>query len=239
MAVPADGDRMRKRADSARARASRVVTGLIVLTVGLLFLGDQMGVLHAENWFDYWPVILIAIGLSHLVGGSLIGGAIWLAIGGVFLMRNLGWTELGFRDLWAFWPLLISWVGGVLVFQSLTGDRRNRGNDSAQTFNAVAVMAGNRRTSSSSDFLGGDATAIMGGCEIDLRSATIAGSEAVIDVIAFWGGIEIRVPSDWTVEGRVTPVLGGYEDRSVAPAVPRQRLIIRGTAVMGGIEVRN
>ena len=47
----------------------------------------------------------------------------------------------------------------------------------------------------------------MGGCEIDLRQAAIDG-EAVIDVFAIWGGIEIRVPEDWTVVGRVTPAHG-------------------------------
>ena len=47
-------------------------------------------------------------------------------------------------------------------------------------------------------FRGADLIAVMGGCEIDLRQAAING-EAVIDVFCMWGGIEIRVPEDWTV----------------------------------------
>jgi hypothetical protein len=79
----------------------------------------------------------------------------------------------------------------------------------------------------------------MGGCEIDLRNAGIDG-DATIDVFAMWGGIEIRVPETWTVVGRVTPLLGGFEDSTRAlPGAGNQRLIVRGLVIMGGIEIKN
>jgi hypothetical protein len=79
----------------------------------------------------------------------------------------------------------------------------------------------------------------MGGCEMDLRHAKIHG-EAVIDVFAMWGGIEIRVPDDWTVVSRVTPMLGGFEDKTrPTPDASTHRLIVRGMVIMGGVEVKN
>ena len=81
----------------------------------------------------------------------------------------------------------------------------------------------------------------MGGCEIDLRQASIdRGTEAVIDVFAFWGGIEIKVPEDWTVVTRVDAADGrrrGQDARAAEPGA--KRLVIRGIVVMGGIEVKN
>jgi hypothetical protein len=99
-------------------------------------------------------------------------------------------------------------------------------------------MAGNNRRIASQNFERGEAVAVMGGCEIDLSPARIA-EEAVIDVLAVWGGIEIRVPTGWKVIGRVAPILGGYEDKTAGAPDGAPRLVIRGSAIMGGIEVRN
>ena len=79
----------------------------------------------------------------------------------------------------------------------------------------------------------------MLGSEIDLRGAKMSGDEAVIDAFAFWGGVEIQVPRDWTIEDQVTPVLGSFEDKTEPAGTGGKRLIVRGTAVMGGIEVTN
>ena len=112
---------------------------------------------------------------------------------------------------------------------------------------AFAVMAGNERRSVSSALRGADLTAFMGGVTLDLTQARLEGDEAVVDAIAFWGGIEIRVPQDWIVVSRVIPLMGGFEDKTRPPApagertVPAvaPRLIVRGVATMGGIEVKN
>lgn len=102
----------------------------------------------------------------------------------------------------------------------------------------MAVLGGGSRGNNSRSFQGGELTAVLGGWDVDLRQAAIDG-EAVIDVFALCGGIEIRVPEDWTIVGRVTPVLGGFEDKTRAPQGATHRLIIRGIAIMGGIEVKN
>jgi hypothetical protein len=101
-------------------------------------------------------------------------------------------------------------------------------------------MSGVSRGSNAAEFRGADLTAIMGGCEIDLRQASVApGQEAVVDVFAFWGGIEMRVPEDWTVVSRVTPLMGGIEDQTRPSPTASKRLQVRGFAIMGGISIKN
>jgi hypothetical protein len=83
----------------------------------------------------------------------------------------------------------------------------------------------------------------MGAVELDLRGCTIATSPAVIDVFALWGGIEITVPPEWRVDMKAMPILGGFENKARSTvrdgAAPVQELVIRGTALMGGIEIKN
>jgi hypothetical protein len=83
----------------------------------------------------------------------------------------------------------------------------------------------------------------MGAVELDFRGSTIVTSPAILDVFALWGGIEITVPPEWRVDVRGLPILGGFENKartSVHDAgAPEQVLVIRGTALMGGVEIKN
>ncbi len=101
-----------------------------------------------------------------------------------------------------------------------------------------AILGGSKR-GVSGDFKGGQAFAFMGGCEIDLRRASMARDEAVLDVFVFWGGAEIKVPEDWEVVNRGIAVLGGFVDNTRHPAGAQKRLVITGMAIMGGVEVKN
>jgi hypothetical protein len=61
------------------------------------------------------------------------------------------------------------------------------------------------------------------------------------------GGCEIFVPTAWTVTTPVVPVMGGIDDKRLAPlpgadgisARPAPRLVLRGLIMMGGIEIKS
>ena len=53
------------------------------------------------------------------------------------------------------------------------------------------------------------------------------------------GGIEIKVPEDWTVVCKGFPVMGGFEDTTKPRGDTGKRLVVRGLALMGGVEVHN
>ena len=119
-----------------------------------------------------------------------------------------------------------------------SGARQSSGHDNS-TMTVVAVMAGVTRGNNSRAFRRADLFAFMGGCEIDLRKAAING-EAVVDLFCMWGGIEIRVPEDWTVVSQIVPLMGGVDDKTRPPqAATAHRLTLRGMALMGGVEIKN
>lgn len=219
----------------------QLVMGLLIIALGVLFTLDKLGIADADMYLRYWPVGLIAIGLTKLwqvrdgMGGAF-GGLVFTLAGLWLLLEQTAVIRISF---WEMWPLLLVLFGAYLVWQGLSGRRRLTGVDTTSTISATAILGGVLRRNNSRNFRGGDLTAVMGGCEIDLRQASING-DAVMEIFAMWGGIEIRVPEDWTVISRVTPLLGGVDDKTRPPqGTTAHRLTLRGFAIMGGVEVKN
>lgn len=218
----------------------QLVLGLIIVIVGVLFTLDNLGLAYAEDYLRYWPAGLIAIGLVKLWQArsgqcGAFGGFVFVGIGTLLLLDSLGMVHVRLGQLW---PLALVVFGASMVWRGL-GGRRPKALDASETVSGIAILGGVKRGNNSPNFKGGDLTAIMGGCEIDLRQAAING-EAAIELFAMWGGIEIKVPEDWAVINRVVPLLGGVEDKTHPPqGATTHRLVLRGFAVMGGIEVKN
>lgn len=226
-----DDRRIRRLRRSNQSPSTRIVFGLAVLSVGVIFLLDRMGRVDASDVLRWWPVAAIGMAVAHLIDRRWFGALVWVLFGGYFLLPLLGIPGPRIWYLIAGWPLLISLGGVTLMMQAF---RRGNANPSVR---ALAVMGGNVRKIATR-FDGGEAVAVMGACEIDLSNAQIE-RDAIIDVLAFWGGIGIRVPRGWKVVSRVAPVLGGFTDKTDGVADGAPQLIVRGTAIMGGIEVRN
>jgi hypothetical protein len=235
-----------------RNPASQMAVGLFVIAIGLIFLLDNIGLLDLDFTLHLWPTALIFFGVlkilqTRTVSGSLVGAGLIL-FGGVTFLHEIGVITLGWRALW---PLLLIIAGLSVVFKSDKGGGLirgrslpedgtaafDKGSDDAQ-LNITAIMGGFERRVTTPDFRGGEVTAIFGGCELDMRQSSINGV-AVLNVFALFGGITIKVPADWTVELEGTPIMGGFEEKTIAPATPSKRLIVRGYAIMGGMEVRN
>ena len=216
---------------------ARLVWGCAILAAGIIGWLDHTGQINASDYFQWWPLVLIALGVAHLPQRQWISALVWIALGMLFLPQLPFLPDVSLGMLLGVWPLLISAGGVTLIRQALRPTVKDASN--ANAFHSVAVMGGVGRGVASNDFVGGDAVAVMGGCEINLGAARIA-KEAVIDVLAFWGGIEIHVPRGWRIENQVVAILGGFVDKTdgnVPAGAPM--LIIRGSAIMGGVEVRH
>ena len=222
--------------------APRLFLGLVVVTLGLIALLDNLGVIQVESAWRFWPLFLIAIGTARLLrpagNPGRFTGFILVAIGLWFLLQNLG--VMPFR-LIHFWPVLIVLVGLRLVWGGLQQRAREGApSESAARVSSFAMLGGTEHRSSAADFRGGDVTAVLGGSKIDLRNASLKSGDAVIDCFAMWGGIEIIVPRTWTVSVQGTPILGAFEDKTEQhPETAGPRLVIRGVVIMGGVEIKN
>jgi len=141
------------------------------------------------------------------------------------------------------WPVALIVAGIGMVWRALEGPSERAPGDAAAVLNELVLLAGNDVKVDGADFRGGEAFAVLGGCQIDLRKASMKANQAVIHANALFGGIEIRVPPTWSVMAHGVPVFGGYSDEthqpSPAEAPSAKRLLVRGFAVFGGVVVKN
>jgi len=138
-------------------------------------------------------------------------------------------------------PIVLIIIVASILFLAVndaSNASERQASSTASTFDSSAFLSGVDQRNSSADFRGGKAEAFMGGVKLDFRDAIMHGDEARIEVSAIMGGIELRVPRNWTVVNRVVPILGGVEDNS-SSRDSNKRLVIEGTVVMGGLDIGN
>lgn len=229
----------------ARGVTSQVVLGVLVIALGLLFLLDNLGIVDMHRAFSFWPMVFVIVGTVKLCdtrtqGGTLLGAGL-IGFGVLLMLDRMDIIDFSWRTVW---PLVLIGMGGFLVYKALRGRRTaaaggvRHGVAQDELLDITAVLSGFERRVTTPDFRGGEVTAVMGGCTLDMRGSSIAG-EAVINVFAFWGGVTIKCPPDWVIVLEGTPILGAFEEKTVAPPNDGKRLVIRGYAIMGGVEVRN
>jgi predicted membrane protein len=224
----------------------KVFFGIAIIAVGIVLFLDNMGLGLRVNIFDFWPLILVAIGLNQLVQHSEarqpVSGAIFLFIGVYFLLDEFFYLPFDLGDLW---PIIFIFIGYSMLKNHAWGSAPEGA--TADFINLSFIVGGGDHKFTSQTLNGGKITAIMGGGTIDLRQASCTGDTLIIDTFAFWGGIEIIVPFHWQVNIQASPIMGAIENHTSSPAgiegieinLPPKSLIIKGTAIMGGVEVKN
>ena len=105
----------------------------------------------------------------------------------------------------------------------------------------VAVMSGQARKGRWRVEGETNVVAVMGGANIDLRDAEIAGDEVHVRCWAFMGGIEVIVPEGVEVHVQGIPFMGGFDNKIAdVPILPGTPIIkISGLAFMGGVDVKS
>jgi predicted membrane protein len=233
--------------------SSGLIIGLGIVAVGVLFLLGNFGVPVEWVW-GYWPVILIAIGLAKLVDAretsARTGGAVMMIVGLVLIADKIHLPFFNNISVWQLWPIGLIVFGLMMLWGALEGKGLAGvtagipwgGATTPGNCNMFSIFGGSNRKVSG-DFKGADLVAVFGGGGLDLRNATMAADQAVVNVNAIFGGFEVRVPDTWLVQVQVTGIFGGHEDKTHQPdprLVPNpKRLLVRGSTIFGGLGVKN
>lgn len=215
----------------------QTLVGLLIVAAGLLLTAQNLGLIVARPILSLWPLGVLAVGLLMLSRASDGPSRTWAAfvtlVGATWTVSRLFGWPVNFSVIFPLGMVMV----GVVILQRAMGLRRPDTGSTDQAISELAFWSGVDRGVRSSLFRRADLTAIMGGIQLDFRQAAING-DAVIDVFVLMGGVELRVPPDWTVSNQIVAIMGGAEDKSTGPSDSKHRLVLRGFVLMGGVEIK-
>jgi hypothetical protein len=237
-------EEFQRRGRQRRSHTGGYVFGILVILVGTVMLLNTLGVIDARSLWDYVPLVLIVLGFTKAIDrvrpASLALGAVFVAVGTLWFLDNIAVIDFSKRILI---PLFIIALGFVALVRAVERQWLAQPDAPVKTDDDVSLwtmFGGIKRVITSPEFRGGDAFAMFGGIELDLRRADLVDG-AIVDTNVIFGGVEIKVPLSWNVDVKGVAILGGFEDKTNHPSAgqPCPTLIVTGFAVFGGVSVMN
>ena len=250
------GNRIERRSGHAH-----IWTGLFILLVGVAAM-VKVSNPALPDWIFSWQMFLIALGLFIGLRHNFKGGAwfIMILVGGTFLFAEI-YPDISIRRY--IWPIVLMAVGALLIFRprnrsrqycedwkkkstapGITPEATTGGDPYAvpdDYVDSTSFFGGAKKNIISKNFRGGDLVNIFGGTELDLSRADLNGT-AVLELTTIFGGTKLIVPSNWTVRSEAVTIFGGMEDKRNMHNVtddPSKVLVIQGTIIFGGIELKS
>jgi predicted membrane protein len=231
-----------------KRRLGRIVWGIALVIVGVIFALNVLGITEIKIFFDGWWALFIIV--PSFVGlfsnrdklGSLFG----LCIGVALLL-----SAQGIFDFSLVWKLLIPFIivliGLRLIFPSswrrgTHGRIEQLKHDKQIPVKDTAAFSGRKIDYSGQVFRGAELDAVFGSIMCDLRHAIIE-EDCVITASAVFAGINIKVPDYVHVEIASETFFGGVSDKrqktvtSDSPQDKRLTLYIEASSVFGGIDI--
>ncbi len=247
-------------------RRGKIMGGILIVTIGLLFLARELGV-EIPFWVFSWKMLIIGLGLILAVKHKFLhpGWIILIAVGVAFLLTDI-YPDLQIKPI--LWPSLIIMAGLIIIFKprrktfghyrkhwkkhhthnhghySRCEDFYNREESiNEDVIDSTTVMAGVKKNILTKNFKGGEITNVFGGTEINMSQADFEGS-VKLEITQVFGGTKLIVPANWEIRSEQTvTVFGSVEDKRASQpnttGEPVKVLIITGTTVFGGIDIRS
>lgn len=220
----------------------RLLLGLVIVTIGALFLLDAAGVLDAGRAIDrWWPSVIVAAGVLTLLEQppALLRGTILTAIGVVALLFT---TDVLGDEAWEYvWPAAII-AAGLAVMVRWSGRRIAAGDHPEDVIRSTAAFGGSDLASADQAFRGAWLTAMFGGITLDLREARPAPDGATVNATVAFGGVDVLVPKGWRLTVKSVPIFGGVDDKtdhSTPLPDDAPTLHVDAVCVFGGVGIKH
>jgi hypothetical protein len=219
---------------------------VILIVVGALLLFGNLQ-LFAIGWIfgmllDFWPLIIVAMGISRIVSGKsrdFAGGLQLIGVGLLLQIIVFGWLP---GNLLSYWPYALIVVGLWLIFIQPKNKRIEK-ELSGHRLQLREVLRDARYALSCDGFEGGSVFALLSRVECDLSACTEDVGSMRLSMRVRWSAITLIVPDTWRVTFAMRHSLGEAQDRRVLGNPPdgsaAPELQISGSLLGSRLEIRD
>lgn len=247
--------------DENSHRRGKIAGGILIVTIGSLFLAKELGV-DLPHWLFSWKTLLIGFGLVSGIKHNF-RNRMWMIlviVGSTFLLGDIYPDLIMKRFLW---PIIFILIGLAMIFKprSKNGSHffkywghkpryqynqennfSNTTSNNEDSIDSTVFFGGVKKNIISKNFKGGNIVVAFSGIELNLMQADLA-ENAVLEVTTAFGGTKILAPANWEIKSEIECVFGSVEDKrpihqSVNNAFSKT-LILKGTVFCGGIDIRS
>lgn len=260
-------DRWEKRKQRWEARIDgrgshgHIWTGIFILLIGVAAL-VKASVTNLPDWIFSWQTFLITLGFFIGIRHKFKGGTwiILILLGSAFLLRDF-YPDLSIRRY--IWPSVLVIVGAFMILrpkksQWECADNNKKSNKNSAGFDeatvidetqnhkedyldSTSIFSGSKKIIISKNFKGGDIVTIFGGTELDFSQADMINT-VTLEVTTIFGGTKLIIPSNWEIKSEAVMIFGGIEDKRRMQTItgqPEKTLVLKGTVLFGGIEIKS
>lgn len=267
--INADEKDLRPHFAHRDSRGGKIFGGLIILSAGALLFARQLGTPIPEwifTWPVLLIVIGLYIGVKHSF--RHFGWLFPFLIGSFFLADKLILNFSMAQYIWPVAIMVVGliiilkpkrkfqhkkWHRKWEKYNASFPDQASHWEKHYSDYkvpvthddfiDSVSVFGGVKKNIISKDFKGGEVTNLFGGAEINLMQADING-RVVLEITQVFGGTVLIVPSHWELQmEELVAVMGSIDDKRQIQANrvidENKKLVLRGTTVFGGIEIKS
>ncbi|MBQ1298802.1 hypothetical protein IIY24_03150 [Candidatus Saccharibacteria bacterium] len=223
-----------------------IIWGIAIITLGIIFGGNALGLFTLDIFFDGWWTLFIIIPslVSLITDKDKIMSLGFIAVGVILLLaaQNVFSYDVAWKVILA---VFLVAVGLSIIIKSIFHNKNDQEvakkiedlKNNKTMDSQFSAFSGSDRVYKDEIFNGANLSAIFGGVNLDLRDAKFE-KDTVIKAFALFGGIDIKVPEGVKVKLKSGFIFGGIsDDRKSATEKGKYTIYIDATGGFGGVSI--
>ncbi len=217
------------------------ITGIVLLALGTLLLLDNLDLIYfdlVDFIGDWWPAILILVGVNEILKGNHSGGWFLTGLGGIILLKINDIID-GHFILAAI--LILAGIILLLRPRRYINPSPNVSGPNTEKINLKAIFAESHEKITSDNFQGGDIEVVFGKISADLSGLQMSPGRRRLNVETIFGQAILQIPGGVRVEVEGSPVFGHINNQTGMVPKDEDKAILESHAevMFGSLQIRN